>query len=146
MVKQIWISARLRYHTTVSVATRDLGRGETIAAEDVAQKSVVLNRFDPEQIDDPAQIIGMVCRQPIRAGSTLTLKMVDRPLLVKRGAIIKMTAENENLRIVSLGRAKSDGRQGEIIPAENLTSTTGTPCQGNVYGVVIGENQIRVTF
>ncbi|MEW6379293.1 MAG: flagellar basal body P-ring formation chaperone FlgA [bacterium] len=140
VLRQIRVLAAIRYHAMILVAARDLGKGEIITAGDVTQKAVVLDYPDPDGIGDSTRIVGMTCRQPVRAGSELTLKMVEQPLLIRKGAIIKMTVESNNLRIVGFGRARADGRQGEIIPAENLTS------QGNVYGKVIGENQIQVTF
>lgn len=141
LIRQIRILATIGYRATMLVAAKDLAKGEVISPAKVIEKAVILrNRPDPEQAVDPSRIIGLVCRQPIRAGSELTLKMLDQPILIRKGAIIKMVLESNNLRIIGLGRARADGRQGEIIRAENLSS------QGDVYGKVVSENQILVSF
>ena len=142
LIKKIWISARLHYHTTVLTTSRDIRRGQQIALDDVLlQEKLLTNRDrDNERIQDISQAVGLICRQFIRAGTVLSLHMLKKPQLIKKGAIIKMIAENQNIRVVSLGKAMTNGHQGEIIPAQNLTS------QKNVYGEVIGENQIRIHF
>ena len=140
LIKKIWISARLHYHTTVLMALRDIPRGQKITLDDVSPQKKLMNHRDDEHIWDISQAAGLISRQFIRAGTVLSLHMLKKPQLIKKGAIIKMVAENENIRVVSLGKAMANGYQGEIIPAQNLAS------QKNVYGEVIGENQIRIHF
>lgn len=140
LIKKIWISARLHYHTTVLMVLRNIPRGQTITLDDVSPQEKLVNHLDNEHLWDVLQAVGLISRQFIRAGTVLSLNMLKKPQLIKKGAIIKMVAENQNIRVVSLGKAMANGHRGEIIPARNLTS------QKNVYGEVIGENQIRINF
>jgi flagella basal body P-ring formation protein FlgA len=140
LVKHVWVSATLRYHITVAVAQRDLSRGQQITPADIAPQEIISTQRDLDQISDPAQAIGMICRQPVRRGTALSTKMLEKPLLIKKGAIIKIIAKNRNLRVESLGKALADGYQGHVIPVQNLAS------QKSIYGEVIGENKINIHF
>ena len=140
LVRHVWVSAKLRYHLTVVIAQRDLSRSQQITSADIAPQEKISTHRDLDQISDPAQAIGMICRQPVRKGTTLSTKMLEKPLLIKKGAIIKIIAENRNLWVESLGKALADGYQGHVIPVQNLAS------QKSIYGEVTGENKIHIHF
>ncbi len=118
-------SVSLRYtvkaYQQVVVAARNIAARETITAD-----SVRLERRDVGRISgylsDTDKVIGQTARQPISAGTPLSESVVNKPVVVKRGAGVNIVARTGEMTVSASGMALQDGREGEIIRVQNLVS------------------------
>ena len=89
---------------------------------------------------DPDAVIGKRTRRAIGALTPLRADSIELPPLVKRGDLVVIMAESENLKITTLGQVKKKGRLGERIPVVNLDS------KKVLHAVVIDANTVKVDF
>ena len=80
---------------------------------------------------------------PIREGQLINLSQLRKPLLVKRGELIRVRARAAGVQITTTARATEDGALGDIVNVESLenrekysTYVTGTQ-QVEVYAAGI---------
>ena len=66
--------------------------------------------------------------------------MVELPPLVKRGDIVTIKAVSGALQVTTLGKAKSNGHQGERIKIVNIDT------QKELYGYVVDAKTVKVVF
>ena len=58
----------------------------------------------------------------INPGRVILTDMVDLPPVIKRGDLVNILAVMGNMTVTALGKAKRDGRRGELIPVVNVDS------------------------
>ena len=96
---------------TVAVATRDLPRGHTLAAEDVTWREQVRWGAGEPGLSDP---VGQVTERGVRAGELLAAPAVRPPLVVRGGeaveAVFDEGAVRMSLRATALASARAGGR------------------------------------
>jgi flagella basal body P-ring formation protein FlgA len=56
------------------------------------------------------------------AGTPLTEAMVDKPVMVKRGATVNILVQVGDMIVAAGGLAMQAGREGELIRVQNVTS------------------------
>jgi flagellar basal body P-ring formation protein FlgA len=113
--------------------------GDPITRADVIEKETYLAGATayPASRDD---VIGKRLRKDAPAGTVLTPQLLEDRVLVQRGEIVSIVAENGRLVIQVSGKAMDKGRMGETIRVKNLTSGK------EVYGKVTGSNVVSVEF
>jgi flagella basal body P-ring formation protein FlgA len=113
--------------------------GEAITDADLLEKETYLTgttAYPPSR----AEVIGKRLRKDTPAGTVLTAQLLEDRVLVQRGEIVSIIAENRRLVIQSNGKALDRGRMGETIRVKNLSSGK------EVYGKVTGSNAVSVEF
>lgn len=126
---------RVRRFEERAFLARDLERGERLAAEDIVVRRVEAGRA---AAPDPADLVGLAARRPLRAGAPLAAGDFERPLLVRRRQVVSMVFERGALRVEAIGRALDDGAEGDVVRVENVE--TGKI----VHGTVAGDGLVRV--
>jgi flagella basal body P-ring formation protein FlgA len=118
------ISARARITTTTTrvVAVADLSMGAPVREDQVRLES-----FDTFALDDrPArnleEVVGLVPRALIRAGSTVLRNQLSRAPEVTRGDVVKVEVTAGSAHLSLEGRAQADGVTGKTILVKNLSS------------------------
>ncbi|MGC0153256.1 flagellar basal body P-ring formation chaperone FlgA [Chromobacterium vaccinii] len=104
-----------------AVAARNLRAGEVLQAEDIA--------WEARPVAEPADLfgqasppLGLAPRTTVAAGQPLRRRQLQAPLLVKRGAEVRIVARQDGIEVSAAGEALADGRQGETIRVRNLAS------------------------
>lgn len=112
------LSGIARVPVTMPVLTRDISRGDSINAGDI--------RWDTEftgktrgALDNPDNIIGLIARRPLSAGSALFSNDLEKPILVKRGSLVTMDYKKGALTLRHQGQAQGKGSLGDIITIRN---------------------------
>ena len=98
-------------------AARDLPAGTIIEEADLAWIEEV-----PGGIEDPALAIGMQARVAIYEGRPVVPGALRAPVLVSRNQIVRVAFDSGPLRIVTEGRALSEGAAGDVVRVMNLAS------------------------
>ncbi|MDG1995381.1 MAG: flagellar basal body P-ring formation chaperone FlgA [Emcibacteraceae bacterium] len=118
---------------------RDTTRnGSIINASDIQWVSVPESQIGRNIIRTSDHLIGMTPRTQIKEGMPIRLSEVNRPMLVKRGALVKIHFNTSAISLSTIGKAIENGGQGDVIQVKNNTSNK------IITAVVLGENQVQV--
>jgi flagella basal body P-ring formation protein FlgA len=129
-----------RVYTTVDVPVlaRSLARDEVITAHDITWKRIREDTLRRDVITDADQLIGMTPRQTVRNGQLVSTADLQKPLAVKRGAMVTMVLQLGSMTLTAQGRADEQGSVGDVIRLTNMQSNM------TVQGRVDGPNQVSV--
>ncbi len=139
-VRRIPLSGRISVSGEVVRAVRPIRRGDLVQPEDVSLVRVNSTSRRHQALRDMDRAVGMRALRSIRPGQTLTARMVEDPPVIRKGSPVTIVAENEILRISTLGEALEDGRSGERIRVRNLRSGK------EILSTVQGPERVSVTF
>ncbi|QEL54722.1 flagellar basal body P-ring formation chaperone FlgA [Chromobacterium paludis] len=105
----------------VAVAARDLPAGAVLQADDV--------KWAARPVWEPAELFGrgqpplaLQLKSALSADQALRRRQLAAPLLVKRGATVRIVARQDGIEVTVSGEALANGKQGEIIAVRNLDS------------------------
>lgn len=98
---------------SLTVATRDLVRGDTLRAEDIAVKDTVITwRWNGLAPDTTRAQAGWVTRRPIAAGEILRAPAVTPPPVIASGATVTAIWQDGPLKLVMSGVATNSATIG----------------------------------
>ncbi len=132
------VPVEVKRYKEVVFAKTTIQRGDVVHEQDVDLMRVDASRLS-QFFDDAADVLGKQAKRSINQGRIIKPNMVQEPMLIKRGAQVKMVITLPGLEITSQGVAKTNGHKGEFIEVTNLSS------QKEVQALVIGENVVQVT-
>ncbi len=132
------VTARVESETVVWVADRDLPRGVEIRPQDLRRETLDRARLPQDALLEPDRLVGRHTTRGIREGAVWRAHWVQAPVLVARGAVVRLRLVRGPLRIEALGRAREDGRLGDPVRVQNLDS------RREVVGRVSGEALVDV--
>jgi flagella basal body P-ring formation protein FlgA len=106
----------------VPVLKRRLQTGEVIAQADIDWVEIDSRELRADSVTQAEQLIGMTPRRALLADQPISLRAVQAPVLVEKGALVTMRLLKPNLQLTAQGRALSNGGKGDLIRIQNLTS------------------------
>jgi flagella basal body P-ring formation protein FlgA len=122
----------------VAVTARDLPRGSVLAEADLAYKPMPAARATDSIARSIADIVGMETRRALRAGEPVRNIDIRRHALVAKGATVTMLFEADGLTLTFVGRALTDGAEGDVITVLNPSSYR------QVQAIVTAPGTVRV--
>ena len=138
--KKVWIPATIAVNIPVLVAAGKLDRGHVISESDLLLREMDMAGLRAGVLTDPAEAIGKKINRPVRPNAPLRADYLEQPIVVQRGDVVTIKAENENLLITATGKALENGSDGALIRVMNLSSKT------EIYSQVIGPRTVQVRF
>jgi flagella basal body P-ring formation protein FlgA len=125
---------------SVVCARRNFKKGDTIQKDDfyVARKNI--SHLSSKTVTDIGKVVGLMVRHTIKKDSCIKEWMLEKPLIVKRGDMITILAESENLKVTAPGRVLVKGHMGELIRVQNAMS------KKIIYARVINNSTVNVDF
>ncbi len=137
-LRTFWVQASFLFKVPVVVARRDIERGMEISASDVEPKYLWMKPSRVRGILAYSDVLGKVATRPIPPGTVITSSMVKRPVMVRRGQLVKFLLIAGGVRIEGVAKAMQSGCAGDWVKLRNLAS-------GRVFGgEVIGEGRVLV--
>ena len=133
-----------RLHYTVKVfqnvvvTSRNVQAQEALSADNLRYQRLELGSLPAGYLTDIREAVGKVSRRALPAGSILTSKSIEPPLVIKRGQTVIIAAQTGAITITARGRALEDGRIGETIRVQNITS------RKTITATVVDENTVQV--
>lgn len=106
----------------VPVLNRRLQTGDVITAADIDWVETDSRDLRADSVTEAEQLIGMTPRRALLADQPISLRAVQAPILVEKGALVTMRLSKPNLQLTAQGRALSNGGKGDLIRIQNLTS------------------------
>lgn len=135
----LYIPTKTRLEKSVLLAKHPINKGKKIMAEDLYIGEIDVSRLKG-YFSEPSQVIGQVARQTINDGAYLTPQMIEKPVLIHKGARITIQAINKQVKITMTGIALSDGSLNDVIQVKNLSS------KKIIEGEITETNQVTVNF
>lgn len=122
LYKKTIVRGRLHVYEPIIVAARPLATRQTVQPEDVTLERKDVTDFGRGYFSRPEQVVGMVMKRMVGTGAPLVPGMLDKPIVVKRLALVKIVSTNGAIRIETDGQALQDGRENDLIRVKNLNS------------------------
>ncbi len=132
------VSGNVIVLTSAAVLTHRLARGAEITSADIEPKTVRAGLLRGNAAIVPALAIGMILKHDVPAGQPLTALDIDRPELVQRGSLVRMSLVTGGISLGAQGIARDSGAMGERIHVENPNS------HAIVEAEVSGVGEVRV--
>jgi|WetSurMetagenome_2_1015567.scaffolds.fasta_scaffold624131_2 flagellar basal body P-ring formation protein FlgA len=120
----------------VVVPAHDIARGQVITESDMTYLSATGGVMGGVAVN-LADVVGLESRRMLRAGETLRLSDLRRPVLVVKGSTVTMSFEAPGVVLTATGRAMSEGGMGETVTIQNPVSFR------QISGIVTGPGQVR---
>ncbi len=133
------VSVKAAIKLPVLVAARGLNRGERLNAGDIRSETRTLQRAETF-FARPDQVAGMEVQRRIRPGQMLQSDWLGKPALIEKGNQVVIIAAKDGFAATTKGVALEQGRRGEQIEVQNLTS------HKVIRAVVTGLNQVHTQF
>ncbi len=124
--------------TKIPTLARTIRRGDIITASDIEWATLPDNQINRNIVRNSDKLVGMTPRSLIKEGNPIRLNEVNRPILVKRGSLVKINFNTEKISLSTLGKAVENGGKGDVIQVQNNAS------QKIVSAVVLGPNLVEV--
>jgi flagella basal body P-ring formation protein FlgA len=118
----ITVIGRVEVFGNAYLAAQPLKQNQMIAATDLEVKKINLtdaaDRFATslDQVENRRVLRNVGVHQP------LELKDLDKPLVLKRGDIVKIVYDQPGLSVTAKGQANADGGVGDTLAVTNVTS------------------------
>jgi len=122
----------------VAVLKSDVARGEVIAEDDVEYKAIPQMRANASIVRAITDVAGKEARRALKAGELIRANDLKRPTMVAKGSTVTMLFEAPGMRLSAIGRALTEGAEGDTITILNPTSFR------KVEAVVVKAGTVRV--
>lgn len=114
--------AHVKIYGEVLVAASPISRGEIITESHLQTTRMDRSKINGNSLIDPAAILGLSAKRPIRQGKILTSSQFEQPKLIERGDGVIIQAVGKSMTVSTAGEALSHGRLGENIRVRNIKS------------------------
>lgn len=106
----------------VPIAKKRLLPSEIIRFEDIEIVELPWQRVHSFAVLDPKELIGKQVKHVITEGRPVQLQSVIPPIVVARGAEVKIELNHGSLRLFATGKALGDAHLGQEVRVVNLSS------------------------
>jgi flagella basal body P-ring formation protein FlgA len=120
----------------VVVPAHDIARGQVIGESDMTY-TLVNGQVMAGIAIALGDVVGLETRRTLRAGETLRLSDLRRPVMVAKGSTVTMVFEAPGVVLTATGRAMNEGGLGETVTIQNPVSYR------QISGIVIGPGQVQ---
>lgn len=138
--ERIQVTGSLYEVVEIPVLARQVQRGETIQPRDLELVTMRRDAVDRNALIEADSIVGKTPKRLLAIGKPVRAGDLEMPLLVEKGNLVTVVAENRNMLITAQGRAVEDGAEGDVIRIVNTRS------RSTIQGRVVGPNRVRVQF
>lgn len=135
---RIFVPVDVQIFTKVLTAKRTLAAKEMLTEEDIDYTMANKNRLYTGYFTKKEEILGNVTTHVITAGSLLTKKNVQLPILIYKNQTISLIAKSNAVVVTMAGVAKTDGALNSMIKVFNPSS------KRTLDAIVIGPNKAQV--
>jgi flagella basal body P-ring formation protein FlgA len=138
--RSVYVPFRTIKKTKVYILTHSGKKSEVLRAESVTAKETHFNEKKPGYPSKLDDIVGRTLKKDVAAGTVITYSMLDDPVIIQKGEVVNIVAENKKLLVRTKGKALEKGRMGDSIRVKNTLS------EKEIFGKVVDDNTILVKF
>jgi len=122
------------------VTTTPIPAHQVIGPTDVELRRIDISSARGKAFGSVDEVIGMATTTYLQAGSVITARNLNKPILVRRGDAVSLIASRPGFVIKTTGIAQGDGRLGEVIKVLNPVS------RKVIEAEVVGSRRAKVLF
>jgi flagella basal body P-ring formation protein FlgA len=137
---QVMLSGDVGIYGQVVCAGRSLQRNTILTADDLVTVRREVTMLGSGILSGPELAIGQKLTTSLQAGNIIYSHLLDSPPLVKRGDLVTIMANSNNIQVTAKGEVKRQGAKGELVAVKNLMS------RREVYARVIDSGTVVVDF
>lgn len=138
--RSFYVPFRAISKTKIFVLTHSGKKNDVLRPESITAKETVLNDKKPAYPSKLEDIVGRTLKKDVTAGTVITYSMLDDPVVIQKGEIVNVVAENKKLMVKTKGKAMEKGKVGDSIRVRNVHSDK------EIFGTVVDDNTILVKF
>jgi flagella basal body P-ring formation protein FlgA len=138
--RSLYIPFRSIRKTKIFVLKHNGKKGDVIRSGSVTASEVQFNENKPGYPSKLDEITGRTLKKDVTEGTAISYSLIDDPVMIHRGEIIDIVAENKKLYVQTKGKAMEKGKMGDSIRVKNMSSDR------EVIGKVVSGDKILVSF
>ena len=116
------IFARVRVERDVVVAVKPIRAGQRISADMVKVERMMIGLEGKDAFEKVRDVLGKIPSRSIGKGEFIKRSDLRLPVIVRRGDVVMIVARYGMIKITARGRAVENGKLGDVIEVENLSS------------------------
>lgn len=132
------VTVQIRAFRPVLIAAMPIPRGSAVGLHQVRTERMEILPGQPEALNDPAQIAGMVAQRDLPAGAILTVAAVAVPPAIRPGPVTLIFAR-EDIQLTASAEATAIGRLGDLVTVRRGDGQS-------IRGKVVGPGQVLVNY
>lgn len=133
------VTAQIDLYVPALVAARALARGQVLSEGDLSL-SMVPYAQSKGALSSSEPAVGSTLKNNLAPGEVVRDRNLTKSVVVRRGDMVTIIAQQGGLRVTASGQARQDGAMGEVISVINVNS------KKVVSARVIGPNQVEIIF
>lgn len=137
---QVMLSGDVGIYGQVICAGRSLRRNTILTADDLVIVRRDISMLGSGILNSPEPAIGQKLTTSLQAGNIIYSHLLDSPPLVKRGDLVTIMANANNIQVTAKGEVKRQGAKGELVAVKNLMS------RREVFARVLDSGTVVVDF
>lgn len=132
------VNGRILRVTMIPTLAKTIRSGEVIKSSDISWTSLPDQQVSRNIVRNKDKLVGMTPRSQIKEGNPIRLNEIERPVLIKRGSLVKIQFNTAKINLSTLGKALEKGGMGDVIQVKNNASNK------LISAIVLGPNQVQV--
>ena len=128
-VRTLGVTGKVDVYQNVYLASRALRQNDVVTPADLELQRINISEAPDRYITQPDQALNKRLMRNIGVHQPITLKDVDKPLILKRGDAVTIVYSQPGLHVTAKGTAKEDGAQGATIRIANINSNKIISCR-----------------
>ena len=137
---QVKLSAWVDIYASLVCADRALKRGQIITVGAVYLVRKNISYLSQKYATDIDQVVGYRIKNHIKAGGYIQRRMLKKPPVIEKGALVTILAESRYIKVTAPGKILSNADLGQFVKVRNLVS------KKEIYAKVINNSTVRVDF
>lgn len=138
--RSLYIPFRSIRRTKIFVLNHNGKKGDVIRSGSVTARETQFNENKPGYPSTLDDIAGRTLKKDVPEGTVISYSIIDDPVVIHKGEIIDIVAENKKLSVQTKGKALEKGRMGDSIRVKNMSSDR------EIVGRVVSGDKILVSF
>lgn len=139
-VKKLFVRAKTEVFDEVLVAKEKITKGKKITKSDLKPIKKNISKERVGYQSEPDLVVGKQAKRDIFKNEALEKRLVERPVVIKKGAPVRLVYKTKNLLLTNLVKALKEGKRGDVIPVRPLTG------ERTIYATVIDANRVEVAL
>lgn len=128
-VRTLGVTGKVDVYQNVYLASRALRQNDVLTTADLELQRINISDAPDRYVTQPDQAMNKRLMRNIGIHQPITLRDLDKPLVLKRGDAVTIVYSQPGLHVTARGLAKEDGAQGATIRIANINSNKIISCR-----------------
>lgn len=135
----IYVPVMVRITGNALVASRPIGRGQAVEAQDVQSQLRDITPYTGGVLTSPDQAVGKTAAAPIQVGDLLRPELLRASLAIRQGQQVILVAQGSGFKVSSEGVAMGNATIGQVVSAKTRSGQV-------IKGIAKSDGVVEVYF